>query len=287
LRSARPKADNRRGTTARPIAAPVGNETCSITIASMDLRLDGKVALVTGAFSGLGREFARTLANAGAAVAIAGRRIDEGRSIAAEMNGRGLRVCAVRMNVGDRASVETAIDEAAAALGPIDVLVNNAGVAQTKPFLDLTDDDWSAIFDVNLDGAFRVAQSVAKRMKDAKRAGSIINVASIAGLRVAAQVAAYATSKAALIQLTKAMAIELARYAIRVNAIAPGYVETALNRDFFATEAGQALVKRIPQRRLGRVEDLAAPLLLLASDAASYMTGSVVVVDGGHSINSL
>ncbi len=253
----------------------------------MDLRLDGKIALVTGAFSGLGRDFARTLADAGAAVAIAGRRIDEGKSIAAAMTGRGFRVCAVRMDVGERASVEGAIDEASAALGPIDVLVNNAGVAQTKPFLDLTDDDWSAILDVNLDGAFRVAQSVAKRMRDDKRAGSIINVASIVGLRVAAQVAPYATSKAALIQLTKAMALELARFSIRVNAIAPGYVETAINRDFFATDAGQSLIKRIPQRRLGRVEDLAAPLLLLASDASSYMTGSVVVVDGGHSINSI
>ena len=253
----------------------------------MDLRVDGKVALVTGAFGGLGRHFATTLAQAGAAVALAGRRIDDGRALADTLAAAGHRVCAVCMDVADRGSVEAAIDEAEAALGTIDVLVNNAGVALTKPFLDLTDDDWSAILDVNLDGAFRVAQAVARRMKDARRGGSIINVASLLGLRVAAQVAPYAASKAALIQLTKAMAIELARHAIRVNAIAPGYVETAINRDFFATDAGQALVKRIPLRRLGRLEDLDAPLLLLACERSSYVTGSVVVVDGGHSVNSI
>jgi NAD(P)-dependent dehydrogenase (short-subunit alcohol dehydrogenase family) len=253
----------------------------------MDLRLDGKVALVTGAFSGLGRHFAHTLASAGAAVALAGRRIDEGTALAADMRSAGHRVVAVRMDVASRESVARALDEARAALGPIDVLVNNAGVALTQPFLDVGDDDWRAILAVNLDGAFRVAQEVARRMRDAKRAGSIVNVASIAGLRVAAQIAPYAASKAALIQLTKAMALELARHSIRVNAIAPGYVETPLNRDFFATEAGQALVKRIPQRRLGRPQDLDAPLLLLASDASAYMTGAVVVVDGGHTVNSL
>lgn len=253
----------------------------------MDLRLDAKVALVTGAFGGLGRHFAQTLAQAGAAVVLAGRRIDDGRALAATMTAAGHRVCVVRMDVAQRDSIEAALEEAHASLGPIDVLVNNAGVALTKPFLDLTDADWSSILDVNLDGAFRVAQAVARRMRDAKRGGSIVNVASLLGLRVAAQVAPYAASKAALIQLTKAMALELARFGIRVNAIAPGYVETAINRDFFATEAGQALVKRIPQRRLGRVEDLDAPLLLLASDASAYMTGAVVVVDGGHSINSI
>ena len=253
----------------------------------MDLRLDGKAALVTGAFGGLGRHFAQALADSGAAVALAGRRIDDGKAIAATMTAAGFRACAMSMDVESRDSVDAAIDEATAAIGPIDILVNNAGVALTKPFLDLSEQDWSRILAVNLDGAFRVAQAVARRMKDAKRGGSIVNIASLLGLRVAAQLAPYATSKAALIQLTKAMALELARYSIRVNAIAPGYVETAINRDFFATEAGQALVKRIPQRRLGRVDDLAAPLVLLASDSSSYMTGAVLVVDGGHSINSI
>jgi NAD(P)-dependent dehydrogenase (short-subunit alcohol dehydrogenase family) len=253
----------------------------------MELRVDGKIALVTGAFGGMGRDFARFLAEAGAAVGLAGRRIDEGKTLAAEMARAGHRVCAVRMDVRDRASVDAAVDEVATTLGGIDVLVNNAGVAQTRAFLDVSEADWNDVLDVNLDGAFRVAQAVARRMRDAKRGGSIVNIASLVGLRVAAQIAPYATSKAALVQLTKAMALELARYGIRVNALAPGYIETDLNRDFFATEAGQALVKRIPQRRLGRIEDLAAPLLLLASDASAHMTGAVVAVDGGHNISSI
>ena len=253
----------------------------------MELRLDGKVALVTGAFGGLGRDFAGMLARAGAAVALAGRRIDEGRAIARTMAEEGFRVAAVAMDVTDRASVEAAIDEAASALGPVDVLVNNAGVAVTRPFLDLTERDWAGVLDVNLDGAWRVAQAVARRLKDAERPGAIVNIASVLAERVAAQVAPYTVSKAALVQLTRAMALELARYGIRVNALAPGYVETPINRDFFATEGGRALVKRIPQRRLGRVEDLEAPLLLLASDASAYMTGAVIAVDGGHAVSSL
>ena len=253
----------------------------------MELRLDGKVALVTGAFGGLGRDFAGMLARAGAAVALAGRRIDEGRAIARTMAEEGFRVAAVAMDVTDRASVEAAIDEAASALGPVDVLVNNAGVAVTRPFLDLTERDWAGVLDVNLDGAWRVAQAVARRLKNAERPGAIVNIASVLAERVAAQVAPYTVSKAALVQLTRAMALELARYGIRVNALAPGYVETPINRDFFATEGGRALVKRIPQRRLGRVEDLEAPLVLLASDASAYMTGAVIAVDGGHAVSSL
>lgn len=253
----------------------------------MELRLDGKVALVTGAFGGLGRDFARMLARAGASVALAGRRLQEGKAIARAMADEGHRVAAIAMDVTDRASVEAAVDEAAAAFGVVDVLVNNAGVAVTRPFLDLTERDWAEVLDVNLDGAWRVAQAVARRLKEAERPGTIVNIASVLADRVAAQVAPYTVSKAALVQLTRAMALELARYGIRVNALAPGYVETPINRDFFATEGGRALVKRIPQRRLGRVEDLEAPLLLLASDASTYMTGAVIAVDGGHAVSSL
>ena len=253
----------------------------------MQLRLDGKVALVTGAFGGLGREFAHILARAGASVALAGRRVDEGRALAGTMRQAGATVTAVAMDVTDRASVDAALAEAAGSLGEIDVLVNNAGVAITRPFLDLTERDWANVLDVNLDGAFRVAQALARRMRDAGRGGSIVNIASVLAERVAAQVAPYAASKAALVQLTRAMALELARHRIRVNALAPGYVETELNRDFFATEGGAALVKRIPQRRLGRVDDLEAPLLLLASDASAYITGATLAVDGGHAISSL
>jgi len=253
----------------------------------MELRLDGKVALVTGAFGGLGRDFARILARAGAAVALAGRRLHEGRALAEEMRREGARAEAFEMDVTDRASVDAAVDRAEAALGPLDVLVNNAGIAITRPFLDLSEREWRDVLDVNLDGAFRVAQAVALRMKAAGKGGSIVNIASVLGERVASQVAPYATSKAALVQLTRAMALELARDRIRVNALAPGYIETPLNRDFFASEGGQALVKRVPQRRLGHVDDLEGALLLLCSDASSFMTGATVAVDGGHAVSSL
>ena len=253
----------------------------------MDLRLDGKVALVTGAFGGLGRDFALMLARAGAAVALSGRRIGDGRKLADAMRRDGARVEAIAMDVTDRESVDIAVERAETALGPLDVLVNNAGVAITRPFLDLTEREWHDVMDVNLDGTFRVAQAVALRMRAAGKGGSIVNIASVLAERVAAQVAPYATSKAALVQLTRAMALELARDRIRVNALAPGYIETPLNRDFFATEGGQALVKRVPQRRLGRVEDLEGALLLLCSDASSFMTGATIAVDGGHTVSSL
>jgi NAD(P)-dependent dehydrogenase (short-subunit alcohol dehydrogenase family) len=249
--------------------------------------VQGKVALVTGAFGGLGRHFALTLAHAGAAVGITGRRMEAGEQLAGEIRAAGGRAAARRMDVTDPHSVREAIDGIAAELGPITVVVNNAGVAVTKPFLEVSEQDWSDVVDVNLTGAWRVAQAAARHMRDHGQGGSIVNIASITGLRVAGAISAYVASKAGLIQLTKAMALELARCNIRVNALAPGYIETDINRDFFSSDAGQALIKRIPQRRIGKAEELDGPLLLLCSDASSYMTGSVLVADGGHLVSSL
>ena len=251
------------------------------------LDLTGKCALITGASSGLGRHFASTLAQAGARVAVAARRLDELEKTAQSIRTGGGEAIALSLDVRDSDSVRNAVDGAVRQLGAIDVLVNNSGVALTKPLLEVTETDWTDVLDTNLSGAWRVAQAVARKMAEQARGGSIINIASIAGLRVAAQVPAYTASKSGLIGLTHAMALELARYRIRVNALAPGYIETDLNRSFFQTPAGEALIKRVPQRRIGRPGDLDGALLLLASDAAEFITGSVIAVDGGHLVSSL
>jgi NAD(P)-dependent dehydrogenase (short-subunit alcohol dehydrogenase family) len=241
--------------------------------------LTGKVALVTGASGGLGLHFARTLAEAGAKVALAARRKEQ---LEANVATIGDGAIAVAMDVTDPDSVGRGVAEIAQRLGPATIVVNNSGVTATRSALDLDAGEWDKIMDTNLKGAWLVARAAAKLLIEAKFAGSIINIASILGFRVAGHVAPYAASKAGLVQLTRALALEWARYRIRVNAIAPGYVETDLNRDFFASDLGKALIARIPQRRLGRIEDLDGALLLLASDASAYMTGSSIVVDGGH-----
>ena len=249
--------------------------------------IQGKVALVTGASSGLGRHFAQTLAAAGATVVVAARRTDRLDALVAEIAAAGGHALAVSMDVTEGASVDAAFAQAAQAVGAPDIVVNNAGIAQTRPALELSEDDWRQVMDTNLDGAFRVAQAAAKAMTAGKKGGSIVNIASILGLRVASSLLAYTAAKAALIQATHALALEWARYGIRVNAIAPGYVETEINAGFFQTEHGQAMVKRVPQRRIGQASELDGALLLLASGASSYMTGSVLVVDGGHLVSSL
>jgi NAD(P)-dependent dehydrogenase (short-subunit alcohol dehydrogenase family) len=253
----------------------------------MELSLKGRVALVTGANGGLGSHFAQTLAKAGATVAVGARRVESLREVTEAIAAAGGRAEAIALDVTDPASVARAFDEASAALGAITIVVNNAGIAVTKPLLEHTEDDWQQVIEVNLNGAWRVAQAAARHMVKHEQGGSIVNIASILGLRVSAQVPSYAASKAALIQLTKAMALELARYRIRVNALAPGYVETGINREFFDSDPGKALVKRVPQRRIGQPEELDGALLLLASDAGSYMTGAVLAVDGGHLVNTL
>ena len=253
----------------------------------MELSLEGKVALVTGASSGLGANFARVLAASGAAVVVAARRLDRLEALRDELAGPGATVEAVAMDVTDTSSIAAGLDAGAKALGTIDVVVNNAGVSTTSPALTTSDEDWRFVVDTNLTGCFTVAREAAQRLKTAGQGGSIVNIASITGLRPAGALAHYAAAKAGLIQLTKVLALEWARYGIRVNAIAPGYIETDINREFFATDAGAALIKRIPQRRLGQPDDLSGALCLLASDAAGYMTGSVVEVDGGHLCSSL
>jgi NAD(P)-dependent dehydrogenase (short-subunit alcohol dehydrogenase family) len=246
--------------------------------------LAGRVALVTGASGGLGRHFGRVLHAAGASVALAARRPE---AVAADAAALGDRAMAVALDVTDAGSVAAALDAVQARFGTCDLLVNNAGIAVTKPFLQQEEADWDQVMDVDLRGAFVMAQAAARRMVAAGKGGAIVNIASIGGMRVIGGVAGYTAAKAALLHLTRQMAVELARHRIRVNAIAPGYIETDINRDLFASEAGQAMVKRIPQRRLGTPEDLTGPLLLLASEAGAHMTGSVVTVDGGHSVNAL
>jgi NAD(P)-dependent dehydrogenase (short-subunit alcohol dehydrogenase family) len=253
----------------------------------MQLSLKNRIALVTGANGGLGAHFATTLARAGASVVLGARRPETVEATCADIERMEGRACAVALDVTDPASVRAAFDEAQAKLGAIDVLVNNAGIALTKPLLDQTQEDWDSVLSVNLSGAFHVAQEAARRMTESGKGGSIVNIASILGLRVAQQLPGYSASKAALIQLTKAMALELARHRIRVNALAPGYIKTGINDAFFETDAGLALIKRVPQRRLGELSDLDGPLLLLASDAGAYMTGAVVAVDGGHLVSTL
>jgi len=246
--------------------------------------LAGRVALVTGASSGLGRHFAAMLARHGAQVVLAARRKDTLVALADEIAVTGGRAHAVAMDVRDAASVTAAVADAIATAERIDVLVNNAGVTAAKPALAMSEDDWRSVVDTNLDGAFRVARAVAQSMVETKTAGSIVNVASVLGLRVGKQVAGYIAAKAGLLRLSEALALEWAVHGIRVNSIAPGYVVTDLNREFLLSSAGEAMARRIPMRKFAQADDLDGAVLLLASDAGRYMTGSTITVDGGHTL---
>lgn len=249
---------------------------------STSFDLSGEVALVTGASSGLGRHFAQTLASAGARVVVAARRRQRLQALAAQIESEGGHALALSMDVTEAESVAETFATAQDKLGPVTVVVNNAGVISADAAMEVKERDWDRVVNTNLKGAWLVAQEAARQLIAAGVGGSIINIASILAVRVAGHTAPYAASKAGLMHLTRVLALEWARHGIRVNAIAPGYVETELNREFFATPAGQAMIKRIPQRRLGKPEDLDGALLLLASDASRYMTGSTIVVDGGH-----
>lgn len=247
--------------------------------------LEGRVALVTGASSGLGRHFALTLARAGAKVAVAARRLERLQELVEEIEGFDGRALAIFLDVTDPASVAAAVRAAETELGAIAVLVNNAGVGGAKPAFETDLADWRRIIDANLTGAWLMAQETARHMARLGHGGSIINIASMLGQVVRTQVPAYCASKAGLIHLTRALALELAANDIRVNAIAPGYFETDMTRSFLTTEAGRNLVERIPQKRIGEAHELDGILMLLASDASRYMTGTVTTVDGGYSIS--
>lgn len=251
----------------------------------MELRVDGKRALITGASSGFGRHFAMTLAKAGADVAIAARRVDRLDDLAGEIRAMtGRAVHAVALDLADTGTISACAESTIRQLGGIDLLVNNAGTVVPKPSLKQTEADWDSVLDVNLKGAFFMAQAAARAMADQESGGAIVNISSLLAERVSKSEISYCVSKAGLSHMTRALAYEWAKYGIRVNAIAPGYVETDLNRAFLQSDAGQAMKKNLPIRRFGTPEDLDGALLYLCSDASSWTTGTVLTVDGGHAL---
>jgi len=246
--------------------------------------LTGQVALVTGASSGLGVRFAQVLAANGAQVALVARRAERLADVKAGIEAAGGHAIAIEADVLDRAAMERAFDAAEQAFGTVTILVNNAGVAHGGRAVEMPPEEWRRVLSTNLDAVFFWGQEAARRMLAAKVRGAIVNIASILGFGVSKGSAAYATAKAGVVQLTKALAIELAFRGIRVNAIAPGYVITEINREYLTTGPGAGMAREIPVGRIGEERDLDGALLLLASDAGRFITGATVVVDGGHMI---
>ncbi|HTT81222.1 MAG TPA: glucose 1-dehydrogenase [Stellaceae bacterium] len=247
----------------------------------------GEVAFVTGASAGIGRRFAEVLAAAGAKVALAARREAMLAKLAAEIAARGGTALPVACDVTRQDSIKAAIAAAEERLGALSVLVNNAGVVVSKPLFEHTEEDWDYVVDTNLKGAWLMAREFAHHLVEQRRPGRIINISSVLASRTIGRVPAYCAAKAGLSHLTQVLAMELARYGILVNAIAPGYVETDFNRAFFQTDAGKALIGRIPLKRLGQAPDLDGALLFLASPASAYVTGAVLAVDGGHTVAAI
>ncbi|MBH1965313.1 SDR family oxidoreductase [Ottowia thiooxydans] len=254
--------------------------------------LSGRVALVTGASSGLGAHFARTLARAGAGVVLASRRLEKLKDLRARIEGEGGDAHVIECDVNDLDSIKSAVAHAETEMGSIDILINNSGVSTTQRLQDVTEEDFNFIFDTNVRGAFFVAQEVGKRMiARAKGAapgsftgGRIINIASMAGLKVLPQIGVYCMSKAAVIQMTKAMAMEWGRFGINVNAICPGYIDTEINHEHWKTEQGQKLISMLPRKRVGEPKDLDAVLMMLASDASHFVNGAVIAADDGFAV---
>lgn len=250
--------------------------------------LTGRVALVTGGGSGLGRQFALTLAEAGADVVVTGRRrapLDDTAAMISDTYGR--RSAIVEMDVTDTASVDAGVAAAAEALGTPQIVINNAGISREAFALQMSDADYDAVIETNLNGVYRVARAAGRLMAEGGQGGSIVNIASILGRRVAPMLAAYSAAKAGVIRLTEALAVEWVRYGIRVNAIAPGFFVTDINLDFFGTPQSDKMMQRVPMRRPGELPELDGAVLLLSSDAGNYMTGTTITVDGGHSIQSM
>jgi NAD(P)-dependent dehydrogenase (short-subunit alcohol dehydrogenase family) len=244
--------------------------------------LTGEVALVTGASSGLGARFAQVLAANGAKVALIARRKDRLDALSERISADGGTAIAIEADVLDRAAMRRAFDEVEAMFGTVTILVNNAGAAQGVRALDMTEEEWRRILSLDLDSVFLWSQEGARRMLAAGRTGAIVNVASVLAFGVSKGVAAYAVAKAGVVQLTKALALELAFKGVRVNAIAPGWFVTEINRTFLESEKGQEMKRAIPMGRFGREGDLDGALLLLASRAGAYMTGATIVADGGQ-----
>lgn len=249
--------------------------------------LAGEVALVTGASSGIGRHLALLLAAAGAKVALAARRLERLVEAAREIEEEGGIARAFTCDVTRADSVKETVAAAEAQLGPLSILVNNAGVVTSKPLFEHSEADWDQVVDTDLKGAWLMAREFAAQLVAGRRGGRIVNIASVLGLRTIARVPSYCAAKAGLIHLTRVLAMELARYGILVNALAPGYVETDFNREFLRSEPGQRLIARIPLQRVGRSEDLDGVMLLLASPAGAYITGAVISVDGGHGVAAI
>ncbi|MFN3438176.1 MAG: SDR family oxidoreductase [Acidovorax sp.] len=254
--------------------------------------LSGRVAFITGASSGLGAQFARTLARAGAGVVLASRRVEKLKELRARIEGEGGDAHVIELDVTDHASIKSAVAHAETEMGSIDILVNNSGVSTTQRIQDVTPEDYDFIFDTNVKGAFFVAQEVGKRMLARSRGaapgsftgGRIINIASMAGLKVLPQIGAYCMSKAAVVQMTKAMAMEWGKFGINVNAICPGYIDTEINHHHWQTEQGKKLIDMLPRKRVGNPQDLDALLVMLASDQSHFINGAVIAADDGFAV---